>query len=92
MEKTFLPADGIPRISDIPEMAGLEKTSFLVTDGIPGIAAKDEIIRVNDHGILIGRWLPISKYSQLMKSRHLLHVFSRDNYSPPTREPRRPRG
>ena len=89
MEKTsFLAADGI---SSIPEIAGMEKTSFLVTDGIPGIAAKDEIIRVNDHGILIGRWLPISKYSQLMKSRHLLHVFSLDQYSPPTRPPRQPR-
>ena len=92
MDKAFLAADGIPSISDFPEIAGLEKTSFLVTDGIRGIAAKDEIIRVNDHGILIGRWLPISKYSQLMKSRHLLHIFSLDKYSPPTREPRQPRG
>ena len=69
----------------------MKKASFLVTRGIPGIAAKDEIIKVNDHGILIGRWLPISQYPQLMKSRHLISDFSASQYSPPTRPPRRPR-
>ena len=39
----------------VPNLSAMKKTSFLVTGGIPGIAAKDEIIRVNDHGILIGR-------------------------------------
>ena len=70
----------------------MKKASFLVTRGIPGIAAKDEIIRVNDHGILIGRWLPISKYPQLIKSRHLLSDFSASRYYPPTRPPRVRRG
>ena len=70
----------------------MKKGSFLVTDGIPGVAAKGEIIRVDDHGILIGRWLPLSKYPKLMNNRHLLRVPSKDPYSPPTRPPRRPRG
>ena len=69
----------------------MKKASFLVTRGIPGIAAKDEIIKVNDHGLLIGRWLPISQYPKLMKSRHLISDFSASQYSPPTRPPRRPR-
>ena len=69
----------------------MKKESFLVTDGIPGIASKDEIIRVNDHGILIGRWLPISKYDELMKSRHLLCDLPTSDYSPPARPPRQPR-
>ncbi len=70
----------------------MEQATFLVTDGIAGIAAKDEIIRVNDHGILIGRWLPLSKYPQLVESCHLLRVFSQSHYSPPTRPVRQPRG
>jgi len=69
----------------------MKKTSFLVTDGIPGIAAKDEIIRVNDHGILIGRWLPLEKYPTLVASRHNLRVFSQSHYSPPVRPVRQAR-
>jgi hypothetical protein len=68
----------------------MKKASFLVTDGIPGIAAKDEIVQVHDNGILIGRWLPISKYPKLMQSRHSLRVPSKGGYSPLTRPPRRP--
>ncbi len=70
----------------------MKKASFLVKRGIPGIAAKDEIIRVNDHGILIGRWLPLDKYPDLVESRHLLRVFAQKQYSPPTRPVRQPRG
>ncbi len=69
----------------------MEKTSFLVTDGIPGIAAKGEVIRVSDDGILIGRWLPMSKYMKLMSNRDSLRPTSGNPYSPPTRSPRRPR-
>ena len=50
----------------------MKKASYLVTDGIPGIAAKGEIIKVSDDGILIGRWLSISKYPKLMESRDSL--------------------
>ena len=63
----------------------MKNAAFLVTDGIPGIAAKDEIIRVNDNGILIGRWLPIAKYPQLVGNRHLLRVFAQSQYFPPAR-------
>ena len=70
----------------------MEKASFLVTDSIPSIAAKGEIIKVYDDGILIGRWLPMSKYIQLMNSRHSLRPTSGSAYSLPTRSPRRPRG
>ena len=70
----------------------MQKASFLVTDGIPGIAAEGEIIKVSEDGILIGRWLSISKYPQLMESRHSLRPTSGSQYSPPTRSPRRPRG
>ncbi len=80
----FVVTDGVPNLG------AMKKTSFLVTDGIPGIAAKDEIIRVNDHGILIGRWLPLSKYPLLVKSRHLLRVFTQSHYAPPDRPLRRP--
>jgi hypothetical protein len=81
----FVVTDGVPNL------AAMKKTSFLVTDSIPGIAAKDEIIRVNENGILIGRWLPLGKYPQLVKSRHLLRVFSQSHYSPPARPLRQPR-
>ena len=50
----------------------MEKASFLVTDGIPGFAAKGETIKVSDDGILIARWLPISMYPKLMESRDSL--------------------
>ena len=70
----------------------MEKASFFVTNGIPGIAAKGEVIKVSDDGILIGRWLPASKYSKLMNSRDSLRPTSGNPYSPPTRSPRRPRG
>ena len=81
----FVVTDGVPNLS------AMKKTSFVVTGGIPGIAAKDEIIKVNDHGILIGRWLPLSKYPMLVKSRHLLRVFSQSYYAPPARSVRQPR-
>ena len=65
----------------------MEKASFLVTDGIPGFAAKGEIIKVSDDGIHIGRWLPISMYQKLMESRDSLGPPSGDQYF----LPRRPR-
>ena len=68
----------------------MRKESFLVTDGIPGIAAKGEIIKVTKDGILVGRWLPMSKYQQLMNNRRSLRPASGNQHSPPTRPPRRP--
>ena len=50
----------------------MKNASFLVTEGIPGVATKGEIIKVSDGGILIGRWLSISKYPKLMESRDSL--------------------
>jgi hypothetical protein len=70
----------------------MKKESFFVTRGIPGIAAKGEIIKMDDNGILVGRWLPISKCPQLMNSRDRLRVLSTSSYSPETRPPRRPGG
>ena len=70
----------------------MKKASFLVTDGIPGIAAKGEIIKVSDDGILVGRWLPISMYPKLMKNSDSLRPPSGGHMAPPTRSPRRPRG
>ena len=70
----------------------MKKESFLVTEGIPGIAAKGEIIKTDDHGILVGRWLPISKYPKLMNNRHRLRTLTENSYSQETRPPRRPRG
>ena len=70
----------------------MKNAAFLVTDGIPGIAAKGEIIKVSDDGILIGRWLSISEYPKLMESRDSLRPPSGNKYSLPTRSPRRPRG
>ncbi len=66
----------------------MQKASFLVTDGIPGFAAKGEIIKVSDDGIHIGRWLPISEYPELMKSRASLGPPSE---TPEFLPPRRPR-
>ena len=70
----------------------MKKASYLVTDGIPGVAAKGEIIKVSDDGILIGRWLPMSKYYLLMQRRDSLRAPSTGQHSPPTRPPRRSRG
>ena len=70
----------------------MEKASFLVTDGIPGIAAKGEIIRVSDEGIHVGRLLPISMYPQLMESRDSLGPPTGTQYFLPARPQRRPRG
>ena len=50
----------------------MKKGSFLVTKSIPGIAAKGEVIKFSDDGILIGRWLVTSKYPKLMASRDSL--------------------
>ena len=47
------------------------KERWIVTEDIPGIAMKDELIVVDHRGILVGRWLPLSKYDVLMASRHL---------------------
>ena len=50
----------------------MKKASYLVTKSIPGIAAEGEIIKFSDDGVLIGRWLSISKYAKLMESRDSL--------------------
>ena len=50
----------------------MKKVSFLVTDGIAGVAAEGEIVNLSDDGILVGRWLSISKYPKLMASRDSL--------------------
>ena len=50
----------------------MKKASYLVTKSIPGIAAGGEIIKFSDDGVLIGRWLSISKYDKLMESRDSL--------------------
>ncbi len=70
----------------------MEKASFLVTDGIPGFAAKGETIKVSDDGILIARWLPISMYPKLMESRDSLGPPSGNQYFLSNRVARRPRG
>ncbi len=54
----------------------MKKESFVVTNGIPGIAAKGEIVKFSDDGILIGRWLSMSKYDKLMQSRDSLRPAS----------------
>lgn len=46
------------------------KTRWIAIDIVPGIAVRDEIIIVNSaRGILVTRWLPLSKYPDLMKYR-----------------------
>lgn len=51
----------------------MQKERWVVTEGIPGIASKDEIVIVRpDWGILVTRWLPMSKYPDLMGYRDLL--------------------
>ncbi len=70
----------------------MKKASYLVTDGIPGVAAKGEIVKVSGDGILIGRWLSISKYPKLMESRDSLGPPSGDQYFLSNRVKRRPRG
>jgi hypothetical protein len=74
----------------VPNLSAMKKTSFLVAGGIPGIAAKDEFMKVNEHGILIGRWLPLSKYPLPVESRHLLRVFTQSHYAPLARPLRQP--
>ena len=69
----------------------MEKAAFLVTDGIPGFAAKSETIKVSDDGIHIGRWLPITMYPKLMESSDSLGPPSADQYFQLNRVPRRPR-
>ena len=66
----------------------MQKASFLVTDGIPGIAAKGETIKVSDEGIHIGRWLPISRYPELMKSQDSLGPPAGTREFLPARRPR----
>ena len=47
-----------------------KKTRWMAIDDIPGIAVRDEIIIVKPKmGILVTRWLPLSKYDDLMESR-----------------------
>ncbi len=90
----FCPACWRPSSGEDPFLRRLDmkNASFLVTEGIPGVAAKGEIIKVSDGGILIGRWLPISKYPKLMESRDSLRTPSVGQHSPPSRPPRRSRG
>ena len=53
------------------------KERWIVLDDIPGIAMRDEIIIVRpDQGIIVGRWLPLSRYDALMESRRLLRLPS----------------
>ncbi len=54
----------------------MKKASYLVTKSIPGIAAEGEIIKFSDDGVLIGRWLSMSKYDKLMESRDSLRPAS----------------
>ena len=63
-------------------MSAMTKERWVVTEGIPGIASKDEIVIVRPNwGILVTRWLPMSRYPDLMKYRDVL--------SPLSPEPRR---
>ncbi len=46
---------------------------WVVKEGIPGIATKDDVIIVRpDWGILVTRYLSMTKYPDLMKYRDLL--------------------
>ena len=49
------------------------KERWVALGDIPGIAVKDEIIiHRPDWGILVSRWLPLSKYPDLVAHRDLL--------------------
>ena len=64
------------------------KERWIVIDDIPGIAMRDEIIVIDHRGILVGRWLPMSKYDALMASRHLLRLPAPLPYTFDTSRPR----
>ncbi len=72
-------------------MSVITKERWIVTEGISGIASKNEIITVNPaHGLLVTRWLPLTRYGELMDYRDAL--ASPDPYwddpMPPARPPR----
>ena len=72
-------------------MSVITKERWIVTEGISGIASKDEIIIVNpDRGLLVTRWLPLARYVDLMSHRDALS--SPEPYwndpMPPARPPR----
>ncbi len=68
----------------------MEKQRWVVMEGIPGIASKDEIVIVRpDWGILITRRLPLARYPDIISYRHLLSPL-RPRRSPP-RKNQRPR-
>ena len=69
----------------------MEKERWIVTEGIPGIASKDEIVIVNPaRGLLVARWLPLMRYADLMAYRHRLS-FPEPFWDEPIRPPRPPR-
>ena len=54
-------------------MSVITKERWIVTEGIPGIASKGEIIIVNPaRGLLVSRWLPLARYADLILHRHHL--------------------
>ena len=72
-------------------MSVITKERWIVTEGISGIASKDEIIIVNPaRGLLVCRWLPLSRYPDIMAHRHLLSPLRlhRDDPMPPPRPAR----
>ena len=71
----------------------MQKERWVVTEGIPGIASKDEIVIVNPaRGLLVTRWLPLARYPDLMMYRHCLSSpeLCWDEQIRPPRLPRHP--
>ena len=50
-------------------MSVMTKQRWIVTEGIPGIASKDEVVIVDPArpGILVSRWVDWCEYPHLMK-------------------------
>ena len=67
----------------------MKKERWIVTEGIAGIASKDEVVIVDpaNPGILVSRWLGWSEYPRLVK--HLTSLFSLDGPPLPL-QPHRP--
>ena len=67
------------------------KERWVVLEGIPGIASKDEIIIVKpDRGIIVSRYLPLSKYPDLMAYWNFLSPLALHKDDPmPAARPRR---
>ena len=64
-------------------MSPQKKERWIAIDDIPGIAARDEIIIVKPRmGILITRWMPLSKYSDLMEHHLRLSLLVDDKPYP----------